>query len=734
MKEWYSAVDLMGLPGLPSSERRVRDHAQKYAWRSQPRSGRGGGLEYALTSLPAETQVALLAAESRALLADVPQPLPPPKPLRAEVDEAIKAAGDARAATLYGKARDRFDAKMALLEQFRGLDGSALIAALVEAGQPASLATIHRWRKATEQLGLSAIAGRYGHREGAGLIDTQPQLAAALRALLTEKPHISTKHALEFLHARIPDARHPSLKTVDRWLKNWKNDNHELFTRLSNPDAWKSKYQASFGDASAAITRLNEEWQADSTPADLLLKDGRHSLIVLLDVYSRRLLIHVSKTSTAAAIAHVLRRGLIDWGVPERLKTDNGQDYVAAHITRILQALNIDHQRCAPFQPQGKGHVERAIGTFNHDVLELLPGYIGHNVADRQAIRERQQFADQLYTKNAKTELPLTAAELQTIVDRWCNDYHNRPHSGLNGQRPLEIEAAWREPVRRITDPRQLDLLLARVPGKDGWRTIQKATGITVDKFEYLAVEAALYIKQRVRVLYDPEEADRVYVFDDKSGYLFTAVCPELTGINRNDLAAHAKNGQQKTLQSAAKAARAEAKTFDLKTAAEDILAHRESQNRTLVAFPTPTVDYTTPHLDGIAAALIGETALTSPTTTTLPNPPLQKGGANAVSGGISGGGEPAKPKAKVIVFETMNAAMRALFLRAMAGQAEPGDAQFVAAYYRETRKPGGFESEMIEREGWERFLAWKTATLAQAAAETAAQAAAQATTQTQTA
>lgn len=608
--------------------------AARKGYKTRPRSGRGGGLEYALCSLPAATQAALQAAEHRALLADLP--IPQPKPAPVIVDEAVKAAGDARAAILYGKARDRLEVNLGILEQFKGLTGSALNAALVEAGQPISLASINRWRKATAHLGLAAIAGNYAHRQGTGLIDTQPQLAAALRALLTEKPHIHPKHALEFLHARFASAtervtptgeieaqplQFPSLKTVDRWLKNWKQENHELFTRLSNPDAWKSKYQASFGDASAAITRLNQEWQADSTPADILLKDGRHSLIVLLDVYSRRLLIHVSKTSTAAAIAHLLRRGLIEWGVPERLKTDNGQDYVAAHITRILHALNIEHLRCLPFQPQGKGHVERAIGTFNHDLLEMLPGYIGHNVAERQALRERQQFADQLYTKNAPNELPLTAAELQDLIDRWCNDYHARPHRGLHGQCPLEIEAAWREPTRRIPDPRVLDHLLAPVPGKDGWRTIQKATGITVDKFEYLAVEAALYIKDRVRVFYDPEAAERVYVYNDKGGYLFTAECPELAGFNRRELAAHAKAGQQKSIQSAAKKARTEARAFDLKAAAEDILAHREAQTSTLVAFPAPTVDYTTPHLDGIAAALIGETALTAPMPLLLPAP-----------------------------------------------------------------------------------------------------------------
>ncbi len=35
----------------------------------------------------------------------------------------------------------------------------------------------------------------------------------------------------------------------------------------------------------------------DSTPADVMLKDGRHSIIGVIDLYSRRVKLHVSKTS-----------------------------------------------------------------------------------------------------------------------------------------------------------------------------------------------------------------------------------------------------------------------------------------------------------------------------------------------------------------------------------------------------------------------------------------------------
>lgn len=56
MKSWYSASELKGLPGLSRSKARVIDKANREGWMHRPRTGRGGGKEYAIASLPAVTQ------------------------------------------------------------------------------------------------------------------------------------------------------------------------------------------------------------------------------------------------------------------------------------------------------------------------------------------------------------------------------------------------------------------------------------------------------------------------------------------------------------------------------------------------------------------------------------------------------------------------------------------------------------------------------------------------------
>lgn len=59
-REWFTSVELAGLPGVPTTERRVREQAKRDGWKHRDREGRGGGREYHLTSLPVATQAALL--------------------------------------------------------------------------------------------------------------------------------------------------------------------------------------------------------------------------------------------------------------------------------------------------------------------------------------------------------------------------------------------------------------------------------------------------------------------------------------------------------------------------------------------------------------------------------------------------------------------------------------------------------------------------------------------------
>ncbi len=54
--EWFTAKELAGMPGMPGTEQGVTKRAKAKSWPFRPRQGRGGGREYPLSCLPAETQ------------------------------------------------------------------------------------------------------------------------------------------------------------------------------------------------------------------------------------------------------------------------------------------------------------------------------------------------------------------------------------------------------------------------------------------------------------------------------------------------------------------------------------------------------------------------------------------------------------------------------------------------------------------------------------------------------
>ncbi|PKL41776.1 MAG: hypothetical protein CVV42_21100 [Candidatus Riflebacteria bacterium HGW-Riflebacteria-2] len=56
-KEWFASVELaVGLPKMPLTRYGVVKKAKREGWKSRKRQGRGGGLEYHISSLPHVTQ------------------------------------------------------------------------------------------------------------------------------------------------------------------------------------------------------------------------------------------------------------------------------------------------------------------------------------------------------------------------------------------------------------------------------------------------------------------------------------------------------------------------------------------------------------------------------------------------------------------------------------------------------------------------------------------------------
>ena len=119
------------------------------------------------------------------------------------------------------------------------------------------------------------------------------------------------------------------------------------------------------------------------------------------------------------------------------------------------------------------------------------------------------------------------------------------------------------------------------------------------------APELEAYTKQQVRVLLDPEEMSRIFVFGGPElDFICIAECPELTGISRQEVAAHARTKQRERVQQQRKELKAIARKANTKEAVNELLQHKAQQNKKISVFPKPKDEYTSDGLNAAASAV----------------------------------------------------------------------------------------------------------------------------------
>ena len=110
------------------------------------------------------------------------------------------------------------------------------------------------------------------------------------------------------------------------------------------------------------------------------------------------------------AFLPVFRNAIIRRGIPQRLYVDNGASYRSRHLALVCARLGIALIHARPYQPAGKGKIERWFRT-------LRAGWLAHLDAP---------VLDSLQTLNRS-------------LWAWIEgEYHNTPHRGIEGRTPLE--------------------------------------------------------------------------------------------------------------------------------------------------------------------------------------------------------------------------------------------------------------------------------------------------------
>ncbi len=325
--------------------------------------------------------------------------------------------------------------------------------------------TLRKWLYRYRVGGLDALADQ--PRADKGRFQLPKALADALFALRTEHPR--WRLSILFKHLRqtgLWDGLDPSRSALYRFCKDNK------LGRSPQPADPRRAF---------AFTAFGQLWSADFLHGPKLWCGKRKAKVYLhaiLDDCSRFVVgaaFHTAESveSMMADLMGAVRR----FGIPQRYYTDNGAAFRSRHLRVVAARLGVQIPHTPPYQPQGRGKIERFFGTVRMQFLEV------------------HRFK--------------TLDEINLAFARWLAEYHQTLHASLQAtplDRRLGVENVCRE-VPAVADVEPLFRMERRC-------RVSACGTIKLMKREF-EVPGCLPLG-RVTVHYLPWDLSRVFYGDDQ--------------------------------------------------------------------------------------------------------------------------------------------------------------------------------------------------------------------------
>lgn len=390
----------------------------------------------------------------------------------------------------------------------------------------------------------------------------------------------------------------PALRTLQRFVAQLEAERKTVFASIRDPDAFKSKWRVSLGRANGGVSFANEVWELDTTKADVMTIGGRKMVLGLIDRFSRRANFMVADSESGQAVRRFLIETIVAWGaMPVSIMTDNGSGYINQSIRTACEALGIEHRICPPGSPDKKPYIERLFRTFNSQVAEVLPGYVGHNVAQAQQLRGKARKD----SGRAEIVPTLTAQELEATCAAWADLYNNRYHSAVR-MHPL---GKWHScQVPKIAAPSEAVLKFA-LSALVGQRTVGKR-GVNWRGGRYWSASLAPWVGRTVIVRRDEAELGELLIFAPDHSFIDVAVDHTRTGVSEEDFAREARMQQAQYLKEQRAAINAAARKIDIAALRDASLRQKAEDEGKLVYLQPATVTASTPAIDSLAEAFAG--------------------------------------------------------------------------------------------------------------------------------
>ena len=417
--------------------------------------------------------------------------------------------------------------------------GKITIVEALEAGiHRLTVKTLYRWMALFEEGGLYALLPKHKNKGRKRAIT--PEMQAIVWSCIYKGIERGKRiyETLNFYHQKgeLPSPP-PSYQAFMRWYREFRRENDALIKYILSPDEWRQKYMPAYGDQKEAYRAeyYGQVLMLDSTKADVMCrwkeelpdsttveKTKRLQLTFLIDVYSRDVRFALAERENSYVVVdNLLRKWLLEAGVPERIITDNGSVYKSEHFQQVCERFGIELIYCPPYQPQYKAFVERVFGTVATQFFEVLPGYIGHNVAERRKIEARKKWAKKLLKdEDFALEVYLSPEELSEKLTEFIEKRYRKERHSFGVVEQLILNSP-KKPAK-VEDERVLDVLLAKAVKR---KLTNK--GIRLSNAYYYSQELALYHQQNgdctVYVRQDLSDYRVLFVFDEKGNFIARA-------------------------------------------------------------------------------------------------------------------------------------------------------------------------------------------------------------------
>lgn len=218
MKDWFTAEELAGQPHVPTTSRRVRELAKRKEWQLRNRKGRGGGNEYHLSSLPPETQAALLKKQA------APQVKRSPKSSQTVDTESLWMRYDRVPESMREQAHKRVEALTVYQSLIDNGVTKSQAANTVADQYDANRATVYRWLEKVKALPrpdwpAALVSGHTGRLKEAEFTETAWDFFRA-DYLRLEAPTVAACYHRLQRAANEHGWQIPAIRTVERWATN----------------------------------------------------------------------------------------------------------------------------------------------------------------------------------------------------------------------------------------------------------------------------------------------------------------------------------------------------------------------------------------------------------------------------------------------------------------------------------------------------------------------------------